>query len=440
MSNNAAATPEGGEIGRAQALQAQAAGLVPHVDFNPVLLKPQSETGAQIIVQGKPHSFSDASTYGARKAELLGHVIDSFSRLRDRYDLVIVEGAGSPAEVNLRPRDIANMGFAEAADVPVVLCGDIDRGGVIAQIVGTQAVLSAQDRARICGFVVNKFRGDPALFEDGYRFIEDKTAWRGLGLVPWFDAAWQLPAEDAQSIKLPERTTGLHVVCLRLPRIANFDDLDPLAQEERVRLTMLAPGRALPGDADVVILPGSKSTRQDLAFLRDQGWDIDLQAHRRRGGHILGMCGGYQMLGRQIADPQGVEGTPGTDQGLAFLDVDTLMLPDKQVRPVTATHVGSGLPLQGYEIHVGQTAGPDCARPFAQVGNRTEGATSPDGRVAGSYLHGMFAQDAFRAHWLTGFATPSNARYADTVEDTLDALAAHLGRNMDVDALFASAR
>ena len=436
MSNNAAATKEGGEIGRAQALQAQAAGLEAHVDMNPVLLKPQSETGAQIIVHGKPFSFSQAHEYGVQKQQLLGFVLESFSRLKSQYDLVIVEGAGSPAEVNLRQRDIANMGFAVAADVPVVLCGDIDRGGVIAQIVGTQAVLSNEDRARICGFVINKFRGDPMLFSDGYTFTQGRTGWPGLGVVPWFEDAWKLPAEDAQSISTPHRTSGLHVVCLRLPRVANFDDLDPLAQEDSIRLTMLQAGHALPGDTDVVIIPGSKSTRSDLAFLRAQGWDEDIAAHVRRGGHVLGLCGGYQMLGRQISDPEGVEGNPGTDAGLGLLDVETVMYREKQVRPVQANHVGSGLAVDGYEIHVGDTTGPDCDRPFAQIDDRSDGACRYDGRVVGSYLHGMFSNDAFRAHWLSQFGVAQTRNYAATVDATLDALADHLSQHMDLDRFF----
>lgn len=439
MSNNAAATDTGGEIGRAQALQAQAAGLAAHVDMNPVLLKPQSETGAQIIVHGKPFSVSDAQHYGAHKQQLLGFVLEGFARLKSQYELVIVEGAGSPAEVNLRARDIANMGFAIAADVPAVLCGDIDRGGVIAQIVGTQAVLSDEDRARIRGFVINKFRGDPQLFSDGYDFTKTRTGWPGLGVIPWFNDAWKLPAEDAQTISPPHRQTGLHVVCLHLPRIANFDDLDPLAQEDSVRVTMLRAGHALPGDTDVVIIPGSKSTRDDLAFLRAQGWDVDIASHVRRGGYVLGLCGGYQMLGQKIADPQGIEGPAGTDTGLGLLDVQTVMHREKQVRPVQAQHVGSGLAVDGYEIHVGATTGPDCDRPFARIGHRNEGACTRDGRIVGSYLHGMFANDAFRAQWLAQFGVAQTNHYEATVDATLDALADHLAQHMDLERFFALA-
>ena len=322
MSNNAAVTADGGEIGRAQALQALAAGLQPHTDMNPVLLKPESETGAQVVVRGKRHSTVRAREYGNLKADLLVPVLESYRRLLSSHDLVLVEGAGSPAEVNLREGDIANMGFAQSAELPVVLVGDIDRGGVIAQLVGTRAILDPGDAERIKGFIVNKFRGDPALFADGYRIAEDEAGWRGFGILPWFQNAWKLPAEDALDIS--ETDDGdCHVVCLRFDRIANFDDLDPLAQEASVRLTMLGAGQAIPGDADLVILPGSKSTRSDLAFLKDQGWDIDLHAHSRRGGRVLGICGGYQMLGRTINDPDGIEGAPGSIRGLGLLDVET---------------------------------------------------------------------------------------------------------------------
>jgi adenosylcobyric acid synthase len=440
MSNNAAVTADGGEIGRAQALQAMACGLPPVTDMNPVLLKPETDVGAQVVVQGRRLTTVKAREYAALKPRLLASVLESFTRLRAAHDLVLVEGAGSPAEVNLRAGDIANMGFAEAADVPVVLCGDIDRGGVIAQIVGTQAVMEAGDTARVAGFLINKFRGDPALFDDGYRLIEARTGWRGYGVAPWFPEAWKLPAEDALDIGAPRRAAGLHVVCLRLSRIANFDDLDPLAQEEGVRLTMLAPGEPLPGDADVVILPGSKSTRGDLAFLRAQGWDGDIAAHIRRGGHVLGICGGFQMLGDWIDDPQGIEGPPGRDPGLGLLRVETVMTGDKRLCAVRARHAASGLGFSGYEIHIGRSEGPDRAQPFAHVAGAPEGAVSADGRIAGSYLHGMFADDGFRRAWLAGFGVTASGRYGATVEATLDALADHLEAHLDVAGLLALAR
>ncbi len=440
MSNNAAVTEDGGEIGRAQALQARACGLAPHTDMNPVLLKPETERGSQIVVQGQRWQTVQARDYAALKPKLMAPVQDSFARLRAAHDLVVVEGAGSPAEVNLRPGDIANMGFARAADVPVVLCGDIDRGGVIAQIKGTQAVIDPADAALICGFIVNKFRGDPSLFDDGFALIEELTGWPGFGVVPWFDDAWRLPAEDAVDLGHSPSDGPFHVVCLRLSRIANFDDLDPLSQEPGLRLTMLAPGQPIPGDADLVILPGSKSTRGDLAYLRAQGWDIDLAALHRRGGHVLGICGGYQMLGRMIRDPDGIEGPAGETEGLGLLDVETVMTPHKRLRDVAARHAGSGTDFTGYEIHIGTTSGPDCARPFAHVGDRAEGARSTDGRVVGSYLHGMFRDDAFRAAWLAGFGAPSQGGFDAGVEQALDDLADHVERHLDVDALLDAAR
>ncbi|SDE59827.1 adenosylcobyric acid synthase (glutamine-hydrolysing) [Salipiger thiooxidans] len=440
MSNNAAVTSDGGEIGRAQALQALACGLPLHTDMNPVLLKPETDTGAQVVVQGRRIARAEAGRYAELKPKLRGAVLESFERLRTAHDLVIVEGAGSPAEVNLRANDIANMGFATAAGVPVVLAGDIDRGGVIAQVVGTQAVLSDEDNAMIAGFLINRFRGDPRLFGDGYRLIEARTGWRGFGVLPWFPDAWKLPAEDALDLHAPRRTNGLHVVCLALSRVANFDDLDPLTQEDGVRLTMLGPGRAIPGDADVVILPGSKSTRGDLAFLRAQGWDVDLAAHLHRGGHVLGICGGYQMLGQSIADPDGIEGAPGQDAGLGLLQIDTVMTGDKRLTETRATHAATGLPFDGYEIHIGRSDGPDLARPFAHVNGRPEGATSADGRVTGSYLHGMFRDDAFRAAWLAGFGVSASGRYGATVETVLDALADHMEAHLDVPGLLALAR
>ncbi len=440
MSNNAAVTVDGGEIGRAQALQALAAGLAPHTDMNPVLLKPETDVGAQVVVQGRRLATVRARDYAALKPGLMTAVLESFGRLRAAHDLVIVEGAGSPAEVNLRAGDIANMGFAEAAGVPVVLAGDIDRGGVIAQIVGTQAVLAPDDAARIAGFLINKFRGDPQLFDEGYRLIARRTGWAGFGVLPWFAGAGRLPAEDA--LDLPRSAGGgaLKVACLALSRIANFDDLDPLKLEPGVSLTMVGAGQALPGDMDLVILPGTKSTRGDLAFLRAQGWDVDIAAHVRRGGHVLGICGGYQMLGRVVRDPDGIEGEAGETAGLGLLDVETVMSPDKRLTRTSAVHLASGAPMAGYEIHIGRTEGPDRARPFAQVGGEPEGAMSADGRIVGSYLHGMFADDRFRAAFLRGFGATSGLNYGAGVEAVLEALADHMEAHLDVDGLLALAR
>lgn len=440
MSNNAAVTADGGEIGRAQALQALACGLQPHTDMNPVLLKPESETGSQVVVQGQRVATVKARDYARLKPSLMAPVLQSFARLRSAYDLVIVEGAGSPAEINLRAGDIANMGFARAADVPVVLVGDIDRGGVIAQIVGTQAVLEAADAAMLVGFVINKFRGDASLFDDGYRLIEDRTGWRGFGVLPFFAGASKLPAEDALDLPKGGGSGGLHVAALVFSRISNFDDLDPVAQEPGVRLTMVHAAQPIPA-CDLVILPGSKSTRADLAYLRAQGWDIDLAAHVRRGGSVLGICGGYQMLGQLVSDPDGIEGPAGDTPGLGLLNVTTVMTGDKRLTKVQATHAASGIGFEGYEIHIGRSDGPDRARPFARMDGGAEGAVSADGRIAGSYIHGMFSNDGFRSAFLQGLgATASAHQYGATVEAVLNELAAHIETHLDVDGLLQLAR
>ncbi|WP_400083200.1 cobyric acid synthase [Yoonia sp. R78084] len=435
MSNNAAVTADGGEIGRAQALQALASGLEPMVDMNPVLLKPETDIGAQVIVQGKRFATMKARDYGKQKAKLLPPVLESFQRIGLGRDLVIVEGAGSPAEVNLRTGDIANMGFASAANVPVVLVGDIDRGGVIAQLVGTHAILPPEDLALIKGFAINKFRGDPTLFAAGMDIIAARTEWTPLGIVPWFADAWKLPAEDVMDIA-SRKGGAIKIAVPRLNRIANFDDLDPLTATPDVTVEIIEAGRPLPGDADLVIIPGSKSTIADLAHFRAQGWDIDLQAHVRRGGHVLGICGGYQMLGKEIIDDDGIEGPPSRVSGLGLLDVRTVMAPQKRLALSNASYLPSGDEVSGYEIHIGQTDGPDCTRAWLSLDGRGEGAASPDGRVMGCYLHGLFAADAFRAAFLADIGKPvTHHDYAQSVTDTLDALADHLETHMDIDAL-----
>ncbi|SIT84158.1 adenosylcobyric acid synthase (glutamine-hydrolysing) [Yoonia rosea] len=435
MSNNAAVTADGGEIGRAQALQALACGLEPMVDMNPVLLKPETDIGAQVIVQGKRFATMKARDYGKQKAKLLPPVLESFQRIGLGRDLVIVEGAGSPAEVNLRAGDIANMGFACAANVPVVLVGDIDRGGVIAQLVGTHAILPPEDLALIKGFAINKFRGDPTLFAAGMDIIAERTDWARLGIVPWFADAWKLPAEDVMDIA-SRKGGAIKIAVPRLNRIANFDDLDPLTATPDVTVEIIEAGRPLPGDADLVIIPGSKSTIADLAHFRAQGWDIDLRAHVRRGGHVLGICGGYQMLGKEIIDDDGIEGAPARVKGLGLLDVRTVMAPQKRLALSNASYLPSGDKVSGYEIHIGQTDGPDCARAWLSLDGRGEGAASPDGRVMGCYLHGLFAADAFRAAFLADIGKPvTHHDYAQSVTDTLDALADHLETHMDINAL-----
>jgi adenosylcobyric acid synthase len=441
MSNNAAVTVDGGEIGRAQAVQAMAARVDPTVHMNPVLLKPETDTGAQVIVQGKRFGSLRAIDYGTRKATLMEAVLDSFARLEAVADIVLVEGAGSPAEINLRSGDIANMGFALAARVPVIIAGDIDRGGVIASIVGTHAVLEPDERELIRGFLVNKFRGDVRLFDGGVVEIERRTGWPSLGVVPWFTNAHRLPAEDALDLERRGEGAGrLRVVVPIIARIANFDDVDPLGQEPDVDLRLIRPGEPLPGDADLVILPGSKSTIGDLALLRAQGWDVDLAAHVRRGGRVLGLCGGYQMLGRSIADPEGIEGPAGYVPGLGLLDVDTVLTPDKITAPVVALHLKSDERVEGYEIHLGRTSGPDCARALFDIGGRLDGASSADGRIQGTYVHGLFGSDTFRSSFLAGFGRLSRLRYAETVDATLDALADHCEQHLDVPRTIAIAR
>ena len=439
MSNNAAVTEDGGEIGRAQALQARAAGRAASVHMNPVLLKPETETGAQVIVQGRRAGRAEARAWFGDKPRLLGTVLESFAHLRRTADLILVEGAGSPAETNLRAGDIANMGFARAADVPVILMGDIDRGGVIAQVVGTQAVLDPGDRAQVAGFAINKFRGDVRLFDEGLADIVARTGWPSFGVVPWFPEAWRLPAEDM--LDLVARPGGpVRIAVPMLPRIANFDDLDALAAEPQVTIDLVAPGRALPGDAAAVLLPGSKATIADLAFLRAQGWDIDLQAHLRRGGRVLGFCGGFQMLGRSIADPDGIEGPPQTVPGLGLLQIDTVIGGDKTLALRRGACALTGAAVAGYEIHLGTSHGPALSRPWFRIEGRDDGAVSADGLVRGTYLHGVFGADAFRAAWLAELGATSDLRHDASVEATLDALAAHLERHMDIDRLLSLAR
>ncbi|MEN8841757.1 MAG: cobyric acid synthase [Octadecabacter sp.] len=435
MSNNAAVTTDGGEIGRAQALQARACGLKPHTDMNPVLLKPETDVGAQVIVQGKRYATMKAREYGSRKADLIGPVLDSYHRLAAAHDLIIIEGAGSPAEINLRAGDIANMGFAEAAECPVVLVGDIDRGGVIAQLVGTDVILHAEDRERIKAFTINKFRGDPSLFADGMTAIATHTGWAPLGIVSWFEDAWKLPAEDVMDVAT-RKGGAIKVVVPRLNRIANFDDLDPLAAQPDVTVEIIEAGRPLSADADLVLIPGSKSTIADLAHFRAQGWDVDLHAHVRRGGHVLGICGGYQMLGREIADPEGIEGAACTVQGLGLLDVSTTMSDHKRLALSDATYDATGDTVTGYEIHIGETVGPDCANSWLTLDGRQIGAASADGRIKGCYLHGLFASDPFRASYMASIGAPVQAMNYDVgVDATLDTLAQHLEDCMDVDRL-----
>jgi adenosylcobyric acid synthase len=437
MSNNAAVTADGGEIGRAQALQAIAARVEPHTDMNPVLLKPQADRTSQLVVHGRVRGTLGSANYREARRELLSEVMESYRRLEAQCDLVVVEGAGSPAEINLRAGDIANMGFARAAQVPVVLVGDIDRGGVIAAVVGTRAVLDPEDAAMIRGFLINKFRGDPALFADGYQAIEKLSGWRGFGLLPWLAAARRLPSEDAVALERGRAAASARILvaCPILPRIANFDDLDPLKLEPEVEVAFIPPGAAIPAEASLIVLPGSKATIADLAALRECGWDIDIAAHRRRGGAILGLCGGYQMLGRVVADPLGIEGAPGAVVGLGLLDVETELRPLKALRRVSGRAWGAG--FSGYEMHMGLTTGPDADRPFARLdGSADDGAISADGSVIGTYCHGLLGSTELRAALLKRLGVASSGEdYAGGVERALDAIAEDVERHVDVDGL-----
>ena len=441
MSNNAAVAVDGGEIGRAQAVQARAARIAPSVHMNPVLLKPETDTGAQIIVQGKRWGTLRAKNYLEQKVALLPAVLDSFAHLAREADIVLVEGAGSPAEINLRAGDIANMGFAAAANVPVVLAGDIDRGGVIASLAGTHLVLEPDERARIHGFIINKFRGNASLFDQGLAAVTRLTGWPSLGVVPWLPQAAWLPAEDAVDLDRAHASSSSRIIAVpMLARIANFDDLDPLGMEPGVKLVFVRPGEPIPGNADVVIIPGSKSTIGDLTFLRAQGWDIDIAAHVRRGGHVLGLCGGYQMLGRTIADPAGVDGSPGTAKGLGLLDITTTMTGDKSTTLVHGIHCATGAAIEGYEIHLGRCEGADCARPVITIDARPDGAISSDGRVQGTYVHGLFTGDAFRKAWLANLGIASSLAYEAQIETALDALADHLETHLDIEQILEIAR
>jgi len=467
MSNNAAVTPGGGEIGRAQALQAQACRTLPTVDMNPVLLKPQSDVGAQLIVRGKMAGTMDASAHGRDKRALLDVAIESYRRLAEEAQLMIVEGAGSPAETNLRKNDIANMGLARALDLPVVLVGDINRGHVIASLVGAHVVLDAGDRAMIRGFIVNKFRGNPQLFEDGVRHITEYTGWQSIGVVPWLRAASRLPSEDGMQLEALHAARSAHsrvrIAVPQLSRIANFDDFDPLREEPNVELVFVPPGRPIPTDAAMIVIPGTKSTIADMEFMRAQGWDIDVLAHVRHGGRVLGICGGYQMLGRTISDPDGIEGPPRTVQGLGLLDVETVMTGDKTLREVAGVLVGVELrgdvagalgacgdggaadamlaSFAGYEMHVGVTTGGAVGRPFLRFSDGlTDGAVSADGRIAGCYVHGLFGATAARAALVASIgAAPSQIDHATRVDAALDEIAAVLEGCLNINALAAIA-
>ncbi|SDH37334.1 cobyric acid synthase [Roseospirillum parvum] len=454
MSNNAALAvdseaepgPDGtippGEIGRAQALQARACRVAPSIDMNPVLLKPQTEIGAQVVLRGRVLGNCPAKVYHRMRHALMPSVLSSLNRLWAEADLVLVEGAGSGAEMYLRDSDITNMRLADSADLPVVFISDIDRGGTMGALVGSHALLRPNDRARVKGYLINKFRGDFSIFEPACETITEHTGWPFLGVLRWFEAAGSLPAEDSLALERPARNLSgrVRIAVPRLQRVANFDDLDPLAAEPAVDLFWLQPGQPLPADTDVVILPGSKATRADLAFLKAQGWDIDILAHVRRGGHVVGLCGGYQMMGHAVRDPQGLEGTPGETPGLGLLDLITEIGGDKRLIAVDMTDTLSGQTVRGFEMHMGCTEGPGLASPWFELeknGQRVaEGAVAHQGRVMGGYVHGLFADDGFRAHWLKRVGATAELAYEERVEATLDALAVHCEQHLDLDKLY----
>nr|WP_221275739.1 cobyric acid synthase [Marinobacter oulmenensis] len=443
MALNSAVTVDGGEIGRSTALQALACGLQPHSDMNPVLLKPQSDRGAQVILRGRVHGNMDALDYHAYKAEAKATVMQSWQALSSQYDVVIAEGAGSPAEINLRANDIANMGFAEAADCPVLLVGDIDKGGVFAQLVGTLSLISESERARTAGFIINRFRGDIALLEPGLDWLHEHTGKPVFGVLPYLHGL-VIDSEDSVATAGTSDAGALKVVVPVLPRISNHNDFDPLRLHPGVDLVFVGPDEPIP-PADLIILPGSKSTRHDLAWLRQQGWTEAIRRHLRYGGKVLGICGGFQMLGDRVDDPEGLEGDAGSTEGLGWLAMTTRMVPGKQLRYVSgplnlaASGKESAPVMQGYEMHNGVTEGPALARPVAQLDGQPDGAISEDGQILGTYVHGLFdepgACDAF-LHW-AGLKTDSarSLDYQSHRLQQLDRLADQVEQCLDTDAL-----
>ena len=437
MALNSAVTVDGGEIGRAQAVQAQAAGVDPHTDFNPVLLKPNSDTGAQVIVHGHAIGNMDARRYHGYKRVAMDAVLASHARLVAQYDVVVVEGAGSPAEINLRERDIANMGYAEAVDCPVLLIADIDRGGVFAHLIGTLALLSESERKRVAGFVINRFRGDMGLLQPGLDWLERETGKPVLGVLPYLHGL-QLEAEDALPRQREHRPQArLRVMVPALPRISNHTDLDALRAHPDVELTVLGPGE-LPTACDLIVLPGSKSTRADLAWLHRQGWPQSIARHLRYGGKLIGICGGFQMLGRVVHDPHALEGEPGSSEGLGWLDMETVLEPEKQLRRTHGRLAWTDAAVNGYEIHCGVSDGDALTQPSSLLDDgRRDGALSTDGQILGSYLHGLF--DHPQA--LTALLAWAGLRDAATVdvhalrEESIERLADAVENHLDHAAL-----
>jgi adenosylcobyric acid synthase len=437
MALNSAVTVDGGEIGRAQALQAQAAGLEPVTDMNPVLLKPNTDLGAQVIVHGRSVGNMHAAQYHHYKSVAREAVLASYQRLAARYDAVVTEGAGSPAEINLREGDIANMGFAEAVDCPVILVADIERGGVFAHLVGTVALLSASEQARVAGFVINRFRGDPTLLDPGLRWLERYTGKPVLGVLPYLNGL-RLDAEDAIR-REPDgvKSDALRVLVPVLPRISNHTDFDPLRHHPQVEMLFVGPGQA-PPPADLIILPGSKSVRGDLEWLRQQGWPEYLERHLRYGGKVMGICGGFQMLGRTIADPSGVEGAPGESSGLRWLELDTVLEAEKQLRNTSGVLTLDGSAMRGYEIHAGVSRGSALRSPSAMLdGTRADGAVSGDGQILGTYVHGIFETPPACAALLrwAGVRDPRQIDYAAVREAAIDRIADCVERHVDMGTL-----
>jgi len=440
MALNSAVTPEGGEIGRAQAVQAQAAGLEPHTDMNPILLKPSSDMGAQVIVHGKAIEQMQARDYHDYKMVAMAAVLESHTRLSEQYEVILVEGAGSPAEINLREGDIANMGFAEAVDCPVVLVADIDKGGVFAQIVGTLALLSDSERARTAGFIINRFRGDIGLLQPGLEWLEAKTAKPVFGVLPYLHGL-HIEAEDAvPRDNITADQNKFQIVVPVLPRISNHTDLDPLRLHPQVDLHFVGSktdlDQPLP-HADLIILPGSKNVRADLNWLRAQGWDREIERHLRYGGRVIGICGGYQMLGRAIHDPLGLEDAAGSSEGLGLLDIETTLETEKRLTRVCGTLTLGGAAVEGYEIHMGVSCGKGLSHPVALLGDSRDGARSEDDQVLGSYLHGMFDHpEACRAllRW-AGMREAQSVDYHAIKEQALDRLADALEQRLDIEGL-----
>ncbi|QID19912.1 cobyric acid synthase [Nitrogeniibacter mangrovi] len=439
MALNSAVTPEGGEIGRAQALQAMAAGVPLHTDFNPVLLKPATDIGAQVIIHGRVVSTLSARDYHHYKPTAMAAVMDSWARLTAGYDMVLVEGAGSPAEINLRDRDIANMGFAEVADCPVILVADIDKGGVFAHLVGTLELLSPSEQARVKGFVINRFRGDIGLLESGLDWLEARTGKPVLGVLPYLHGLF-LDAEDALAAATLDKTaTGLRVIAPAFPRISNHTDLDPLRLHPQVDFRWVGPGQSLP-PADLIVLPGSKSVRADLDWLRAQGWEAAITRHLRYGGKLVGVCGGFQMLGRELHDAHGLEGAAGVSPGLGWLDLSTRLEPEKRLTTVTGALClpGGEVPMRGYEIHMGVSEGSALDTPAVRFDDgRCDGALSDDGQVLGSYAHGLFDTPEALAGVLA-WAGLHGAQRIDAAarrEADLDRLADTLAAHLDVHRL-----